>query len=87
MTTENGDVVLPWVEHADHKWVEHAPCVYCDPCGVRLYQGRLPIERDPERQAREAACGHDWDWVSHMGFYGSCDLCGAQDWGERRARA
>lgn len=26
-------------EHLDHDWVKTGTCVYCDPCGVRLYQG------------------------------------------------
>ena len=35
--------------HIDHTWKQVGRCVYCDDCGVRLYQGKLPPDR------REAA--------------------------------
>lgn len=28
--------------HDDHIWERIGPCVYCDDCKVRLYQGRIP---------------------------------------------
>lgn len=37
--------------HADHKWSQQGRCVYCDTCGVRLYQGKLPA---PGKQKEEA---------------------------------
>ena len=29
-------------EHVTHTWVRVPPCVYCEDCNVRLYQGELP---------------------------------------------
>jgi hypothetical protein len=29
-------------EHEDHPWRQVGRCVYCGPCGVRLYQGTIP---------------------------------------------
>ena len=31
--------------HKDHEWVQVGPCVYCDDCNTRLFQGRLQGER------------------------------------------
>jgi hypothetical protein len=31
--------------HYPHTWRQVGRCVYCDDCGVRLYQGRLPADR------------------------------------------
>lgn len=28
--------------HSQHPWRKIGRCVYCGPCGVRLYQGDLP---------------------------------------------
>jgi len=39
-------MTTPINSHKDHKWVEVPPCVYCDDCGVRLYQGTLPDNQD-----------------------------------------
>lgn len=33
------------VAHADHPKKQVGPCVYCEPCGVRLYQGEDPQAR------------------------------------------
>ena len=30
--------------HDDHTWEQVGRCVYCDDCGQRLYQGRIPSE-------------------------------------------
>jgi hypothetical protein len=37
--------------HKDHEWVQVGPCVYCDDCNTRLFQGRLSGERK-ERASR-----------------------------------
>jgi|SRR5215471_2140501 len=29
-------------EHMEHEWEQLGRCVWCWPCGVRLYQGRVP---------------------------------------------
>ena len=31
--------------HAEHEWVQVGPCVYCDDCNTRLFQGRLAGDR------------------------------------------
>lgn len=28
--------------HLDHAWKQVGRCVYCGPCNVRLYDGRIP---------------------------------------------
>ena len=67
--------------HADHELQEIDPCVYCVPCNVRLYQGRLP-EGHPNRPTACAPEDHDMDYESSQGFYGHCRKCGALDWYE-----
>lgn len=42
-------------DHAEHKWSQVGRCVWCDDCGVRLYQGELPA---PGKQ-KEHATGID----------------------------
>ena len=32
----------PIREHGEHPWEQIGRCVYCGPCQVRLYQGRIP---------------------------------------------
>ena len=32
-------------EHVDHEWERISPCVYCKPCGTRLYQGTIPKDK------------------------------------------
>jgi hypothetical protein len=70
-------------EHDDHPWSQVGPCVYCDPCGIRLYQGSIP---DRKRTTPKCAAGqHDWDdgdSMSQCGFYLLCLRCGAQEWTE-----
>jgi hypothetical protein len=40
--------------HMPHRWKQVGRCVYCDDCGVRLYQGTLPADRrEPRRQPPE----------------------------------
>jgi hypothetical protein len=68
--------------HEEHRWVEVAPCVYCDDCNIRLYQGTLPERKDPGRAARQAACDHEWDAERGFGFYVLCVNCGYQEWTE-----
>lgn len=77
--------------HGDHEWREVGPCVYCEPCGVRLYQGSIPPEKDPALAAKRAACAHlrhetydDGDGEREMGegFYWICADCGFKDWYE-----
>jgi len=29
-------------KHNEHAWKQIGRCVYCDDCGERLYQGRIP---------------------------------------------
>jgi hypothetical protein len=36
--------------HAAHTWKQVSRCVYCDDCGVRLYQGTLPADRRKPRK-------------------------------------
>lgn len=69
-------------EHEPHPWREVGSCVYCIPCGVRLYQGGLPEHKDPGRAARQAACDHDWDPDMGQGFYFICLNCGFKEWGD-----
>jgi hypothetical protein len=40
-------------EHVDHPWRQVGPCVYCDTCGVRLYQGEALTE-DDKNELRDA---------------------------------
>jgi len=46
----------PSKEHGDHKWHQVGPCVWCGPCGVRLYQGTMPKDHpvwcEPIQQRR-----------------------------------
>jgi hypothetical protein len=39
--------------HVDHEWKQVDPCVYCDQCGTRLYQGQAPDSAE-EKQAMAA---------------------------------
>ncbi len=43
-------MTTPIDSHKDHKWVEIPPCIYCDDCGVKLYQGELPVDEDNKEQ-------------------------------------
>jgi len=62
--------------HAPHTWSQIGPCVYCDDCNERLYQGQLPENRRP-------ACDeHDWDEEMGEGFYFQCKRCGFVEWAE-----
>lgn len=47
MTAEEAAALLTAMldAHADHEWVQVGPCVYCDDCNTRLFQGRLAGER------------------------------------------
>jgi hypothetical protein len=43
-----------FIAHADHPWYRVGRCVYCGPCGARLYQGAVPPDHPiytPPRQA------------------------------------
>ncbi len=44
---------MKFTDHIDHEWVEVRPCVYCKPCGVRLYQGRLPKDKAATARAMD----------------------------------
>lgn len=77
--------------HADHPWKEVGPCVYCEPCGVRLYQGSIPAKKNPELAAKRAACAHrehetyedeDGTHERGQGFYWICADCGFKGWYE-----
>lgn len=36
---------MTYAEHATHgRWTQDGRCVYC-PCGVRLFQGRVPKDQ------------------------------------------
>jgi hypothetical protein len=76
------EMQMPWEEHADCRWVEVPPCVYCDDHNVRLYQGTIPPEKDPALAAKRAACVHVWDEERGLGFYFICKLCGFKEWAE-----
>ena len=68
-------------EHADHPWSQVGPCVYCDDCGTRLYQGELPEDRRTIPKCPDDA--HDWDngdSMSQCGFYLLCLRCGVKEW-------
>ena len=71
-------------QHDKCEWGQVGPCVYCKSHGVRLYQGQLPDDRNPNK----AICnrdGHDWDDANSMGqsgFYYLCQRCGEQEWTE-----
>lgn len=76
---------MPWEVHKACQWSQVGPCVYCDDHHERLYQGRLPAERDPQRAAKETECaqhGHDWDYDFGQGFYFLCRRCGEKEWTE-----
>lgn len=55
--------------HADHEWVQVGPCVYCDDCNERLFQGRLaggrkdresrPVQTPKETRDMRARWGKD----------------------------
>lgn len=70
--------------HAECRWEQVGPCVYCTNHNQRLYQGQLPAERNPAA-AVCAAEGHEWDDADSMGqsgFYYLCTRCGEQEWPE-----
>jgi len=67
--------------HAECRWEQVGPCVYCSDHGERLYQGTLPDERRTTPKCIE----HRWDDGDSMcqsGFYFLCLDCGEQDWPE-----
>ena len=37
--------------HVDHVWSQVGPCVYCEPCNVRLYQGQVALFEEKEAMA------------------------------------
>ncbi len=76
------DIRLPWDEHAECQWKEVPPCVYCADHGVRLYQGSIPAEKDPELAAKRASCDHEWDEEMGLGFYFLCKKCGFREWAD-----
>jgi hypothetical protein len=51
------NIVRRLAEHAEHPWQQVGPCVYCDACNVRLYQGEVMTDiekaelRDVVREA------------------------------------
>ena len=72
-------------QHQGCAWKQVGLCVYCTDHGERLYQGRLPAEKDPRRAENETQCstlGHDWDEEFGLGFYFLCRRCGVQEWPE-----
>lgn len=67
-------------DHEDHPWKQVGLCVYCEQCGVRLYQGDLP---DEKRTVPKCAYSeHDWDPEMGQGFYFICMRCGFKEWAE-----
>ena len=40
-------------DHGDHKWSQQGRCVYCDTCGVRLFQGKLPAPGKQKEMASD----------------------------------
>jgi hypothetical protein len=50
----------PFREHGEHPWHQVSRCVYCGPCGVRLYQGTMPTDHVvyvPPRKPRKMSAG------------------------------
>ena len=45
-------------KHAEHPWKQVGACVYCDTCGVRLYQGEALTEQE-KAELREAVRATD----------------------------
>ena len=35
-------------DHVDHEWREVGRCVYCVPCGLRLFQGKIAKDRQAQ---------------------------------------
>jgi len=48
-------------EHQDHAWHQVGRCVYCGPCGVRLYQGKIPEDHEVwvDRRPRKPSIGDE----------------------------
>lgn len=67
-------------EHEPHDWEQIGPCVYCTPCGTRLYQGVLPEQKRKVPRCRDGE--HDWDEESGQGFYAICRKCKTLEWYE-----
>jgi hypothetical protein len=44
---------MDFADHADHTWSQQGRCVWCDDCGIRLYQGTLPARGEQKRQATD----------------------------------
>jgi hypothetical protein len=53
MTAAFMEILRDLNKHACHPWKQVGPCVYCDTCNVRLYQGE-PFT-DEEKQELRAA--------------------------------
>lgn len=47
----------PFREHGEHPWHQVGRCVYCGPCGVRLYQGTMPPDHEVYRPPRKPSVG------------------------------
>jgi len=40
-------------DHAEHVWSQQGRCVWCDDCGIRLYQGKLPARGEQKEHATD----------------------------------
>ena len=71
-------------DHINCRLEQVGPCVWCIDHNMRLYQGRLPADRNPGLAVCERE-GHQWDDADSMcqsGFYYLCTRCGEQEWTE-----
>lgn len=41
-------------DHVDHEWRKEGRCVYCVPCGLRLYQGGIPKDKRAHAKAMDS---------------------------------
>lgn len=57
--------------HVDHPWHIVSGCVYCGPCGVRLYRGQMPeghpVFKPPPSRSKGAADAMRARWNKDAG--------------------
>ena len=53
-------------DHVDHDWEQIDKCVYCIPCKIRLYQGRLGLGINPVDKVRQAQFLDDIIEAAHL---------------------
>ena len=68
-------VVYRLGRHRRHPWSKTGPCVYCDTCGIRLYQGEPLTEQEkaelPDTKCAFTGCGMPLQfdaegWARHL---------------------